>query len=368
MSTTLKWVVPCYFNDKNYAKSEIEFDLTNHLHLFLKNEVWNRKFDYGVSHGLKNTNPENIKKAVAKIYPRFISGYVNESRLSEYIEKNCGIIPSHLKLNYKKWNYRLGVVIIEVEYFQTSPEIPTKKDVLNFTYKEEFYLRYHRHISLLKELASFFLAGLHLSFPTRSVMGLNDEIVDEGFFCIKSGRKAYAAELRTNLFMHHILIENDKIQNVNQNLDGLAQIWHLNLWPLKRFLISVESNRITMDNLLDLLYALEGLFHKNTSSDFIKMFCIITLCQERKYAVRLKEWLDVAFRIRNDIAHGERSYESADKVMFLGKKISCEEVYWEMKTIVVMIMMVAISKLLRTPGMKNLKFSNDDLLDVLFNK
>lgn len=199
-------------------------------------------------------------------------------------------------------------------------------------------------------------------------MGWNDEPIDDGILYIKSAKKSYATHLRTSSFMHHILIETEKKQNIEKNLEALASIWHLNLWPLKRYLISVESNRITMDHLLDLLYSLEGLFHKNTSSDFIKTFCIVTLCKEKKYAVRLKEWLDLAFRIRNDIAHGERSYDSMDKLSFLGKEITAEEVYWEMKTIVVMMLMRAISKILNSEGMKNLKFSNEDLLDAIYKK
>lgn len=365
MSTKINWIVPCYFNYKEYSNDEIVFDLTKHLQLFLKNEVWNRKFDYGFNNGLKNTDIEDIKNVKIKIKPRSISN-VYPKRIIDYIER-FQKIPKYLDLeNYKKWDSNLGVVIIEVEYYNNSNEIPTRKEVIDFEYREDFYKNYHKHVAVLKELASFFLASLHLTFPTKSIMGWNDDPIDDGIFCIKSNKKFYATHLRTNSFMHHILIEKDKIQNVIENMDALASVWHLNLWPLKRFLISVESNRVSMDNLLDLLYSLEGLFSKNTSSDYIKMFCTITLCKEKKQAIHLKEWLDKAFQIRNDIAHGERSYDSFDKIKFLGKEIAVEQVYWEMKKIVVLMLIRAISKLLKDNKIKNLKFNHEDLLNVVF--
>jgi hypothetical protein len=337
MSTISRWVVPCNFTEENQKVEPIEFDLTKHLELMLSNEVWNRKFDYGFSTGLKNTNPKDIKRATIIVYPRFISGYVNENRIPGIIEKVCGKIPPHLKLkNYKDWSHQIGTVIIETEYESEIKNIPTKKDLSEIVpnFDMEFIEIYHRHLAVLKEIASFFLAGMHLSFPTESVIMKNDTPINDGFLLFNSKKRTYGSKIATSAFMHEILIETSKLSNVKTNLDRLASVWHNNLWPLKRYLNAIESDQISMDNLLDLIYALEGLFDRQTSSDFIKTMCLSSMCKTRKEAKGLKNLLDLAYRIRNDITHGERSYDAYDYVKLEGKEILAQEVYWKMKGIV----------------------------------
>jgi hypothetical protein len=372
MTTISRWIVPCYFTEEKHKTDQLTFDLTDYLKIMLKNEVWNRKFDYGFSTGLKNTNPNEIKSAIIKVFPRFISGYVNENRIPELIENICGKIPTHLKVkSYKEWSHQIGFSVIEIEYNTKTKNIPSKKDLTGDYIPHiemEFIEKYHQHMAVLKELASFFLAGLHLSFPTQSIMIRNDRPINDGFLQIKSGRLTYASKISTNAFMHEILIETSKKSNIDINLKGLASVWHYDLWPLKRYLNAVESDQISMDNLLDLIYALEGLFDKSTSSDFVKTMCIINLCRTRKEASKMKSLLDVAYRIRNDIAHGERSYDPYDYVKLDGKETLAQMIYWQMKGIVAVMMIKAISKLLNNKEMRNLRFNTDDFINLTFEK
>jgi len=351
----------------------IRFDLTNHLKLILKNEVWNRKFEYGFNSGLKNTNPDEIKSVSAIIYPRFFSGYVNEKRLAEIIESACGKIPPHLHIDsYKDWSHHIGTTIIEIEYYHDVEDIPTKSDFKDYFYlpkiDRNFIEQYHRHIAVLKEIASFFLAGLHLSFPTKSFAINTDSPLKDGFSLMSSKRRKYGSKLATSAFMHEIYIETSKLSNVISNLEGIAKIWHLNLWPLKRFLVAVESDQISMDYLLDLIFALEGLFEKQASSDFIKIFCLKSLCLTRKEAKEIKDILDLSYKLRNDMVHGERTYDLFDKVKLGGKEILAQDVYWQMKGVVAVMIIKAMSKLIKTPGMKNLRFVEDDLVNAIFEK
>jgi hypothetical protein len=372
MTTISRWVVPSYFSEEKLKTDQLTFDLTEHLKLMLKNEVWKRKFDYGFSGGLKNTNSEEIKRATINVFPRFFSGLVNENRVPELIEKTCGKIPSYLNVkSYKEWSYINGFTIIEIEYNVKIRNIPTKKDLTEDfvpNYDMDFVEKYHQHLAVLKELSTFFLAGLHLSFPTQSIMMHTDQPTNDGFFQISSGKKNYACKVATNAFMHEILIETSKKNNIETNFRGLAAVWHYDLWPLKRYLNAVESDQISMDNLLDLMYALEGLFDKNTSSDFIKTMCILSLTNSRKDARSMKALLDIAYRIRNDIAHGERSYEPYEMVKFEGKETLAQQIYWKMKTVVARMMIKAISKLLNNPEMKNLRFNTDDFINLTFEK
>lgn len=372
MSTITRWVVPCYFSEENFKTTPITFNLTDHLKLFLTNEVWNRKYHYGFDSGLKNTDKSKIERVTITIHPRFISGFVNEKRIPQLIEKECGKIPAYLNVkSYKEWSYHNGVAILETEYSTPVKNIPTKSDLHDDYmphYDMDFIEVYHRHLAVLKEVSSFFLATLHLSFQTSSVIMPNDNPLNDGFLQIVSGDKSYCSRVSTNAYMHEILIETSKLENVKLNLDGLASVWHLNLWPLKRYLNAVESDQISMDNLLDLIYALEGLFEKNASSDFIKMLCISVLCTTRKEAREKKSILDLAYRIRNDIAHGERSYDPFDKVKLDGKEILAQNIYWEMKVVTASMLIKAISKLLSNKEMKNLRFIDQDLLIQIFKK
>lgn len=339
----------------------------------LQNEVWNRKFDFGFSTGLKNTNLNEIDNAKAKIFPRFISGYVNEKRIPDLIEQECGKFPTHLKLkDYKNWSHQLGFVLFEIAYNISTNNIPTKKDLTEDfipNYETDFIEKYHQKLAVLKELASFLLAGLHLSFPTESIMIRTDNPINDGIFQIKSGRSTYACKVSSNAFMHEILIETSKLQsNVNPNLEGLASVWHYNLWSLKRYLNAVESDQLSMDNLLDLLFALEGLFDKSTSSDFVKSMCLVTLCRNRKEARKMKNLLDVAYSMRNEIAHGGQSYDPYDKVKLEGKETLAQMIYWKVKPIVAVMIIKAISKLLKDKNMKNLRFNSDDFVNLTFEK
>ena len=134
----------------------------------------------------------------------------------------------------------------------------------------------------------------------------------------------------------------------------------------ERYLNAVESDQISMDNLLDLIYSLEGLYGKNTSSDFVKISCMVMMCNTRKDARKLKALLDLAYRIRNDIAHGERSYDTYDYVTLDGKEILAQTVYWEMKTVVACMLIKAISKLIKNEDMRNLRFNTDDFINLSF--
>lgn len=168
--------------------------------------------------------------------------------------------------------------------------------------------------------------------------------------------------------MHHILITKSRIKDVTDNISGLSKAWHHNLWALKRYLIAVRSNLVDMDNLLDLIYALEGLFEKHASSDFIKLFCVLSLSSNKKEAHELKNMLDLAFKIRNEIAHGSTYYHGYESMELNGKKILAENIYWKMKTLVCRMLIKAISKLINTPNMKNLIFKKDDLFNLVYRK
>ncbi|HYF32819.1 MAG TPA: hypothetical protein VD993_16960 [Chitinophagaceae bacterium] len=372
MATISRWVVPCYFTEEDLKTKPIVFDLTSHLKKMLVNEVWRRKFNYGFGKALKKTSPDDIKSATITIFPRFISGYVNEARIQELIHEYFGRLPTYLKIrNYKDWSHQIGFAVIQTEYLSTTTNIPTKKDLTAEVlpnYEMEFIEKYDQHLAVLKELSSFFLATLHLCFPSESFMMRNHNPINDGYFQIQSGRRTYASRVSTNAFMHEILIETSKMSNVETSMNSLAEVWHYDLWSLDRYLRAVESDQISMDNLLDLIYSLEGLFEKSTSAEFIKTMCVLNLCNSRKEARAMRNLLDLAYKIRNEIVHGGISFDPFDKVKLEGKEILAQSVYWKTKTIVAQMLIKAISKLLNNKDMRNLRFNIDDFINLTYQK
>lgn len=366
--TISRWLLPCYFTEENHRVSPVSFDLTTHIKTILANEVWQRKFKYGFDTGLKNTDISTIAKATVVIYPRFISGAVYFDRLEKLVKGECGKIPKQFNLeSYKKWPHANGLAVVSVAY-NFSVKMPSRANLKSIMpqYNQKFIEVYHQMLAVSKELSAFFLAGLHLTFPTHSIAISNDNPLNDGIFQIASGRQLNFSQMSSNRFMHEILIETSKINYVERNLEALAGVWHYDLWPLNRYMSAVESDQITMDNLLDLLYALEGLFDKSTASDFIKITCMMQLCKTKREARQLKALLDLAYRIRNDVAHGERSYDNFDRVKLAGKEILAQEVYWKMKNVAAGMIIRAISKMLASPNMRNLRFTPDDFINLAF--
>ncbi len=100
----------------------------------------------------------------------------------------------------------------------------------------------------------------------------------------------------------------------------------------------------------------------------LKMTCVLHLSSNKKQAKKLKGILDLGFRIRNDIAHGERSYDLFDKVKIEGKEKLAQDIYWNLKVIVAQMIIIATSKLITNPDLRNLKLNEDDFLKLIYKE
>lgn len=297
-------------------------------------------------------------------------GYWKQIFFEKVILDSFGKVPDYFRLNsHDDWPLSNGVVVLEIKYKYDVVKIPAKKDLVGsgfLHFEDEFVKSYKMHSAVISEFCHFVLAGLHLKFPTQSFMINNEKTVYDGFFQIASNGKMYCEHMRSSLFMHEVMIEKDKLTELEMTFDSLSLIWHHNLWSLKRYLSAIKSNQVSIDSLLDLIYALEGLFDKNTSSDFVKIVCLTKLANSIKKAKEVKAVLDLAYRIRNEIAHGGISYEPYDKVKLQGKEVFVEEVFWKMKHFVAVMIALAINKVLNDKQQTNLRFNEDDLIQHLF--
>ncbi|KNB61190.1 HEPN domain-containing protein [Chryseobacterium sp. Hurlbut01] len=369
MSTIIQWFIPCYFNTDDGNNDEICIDITDDIKTIFSKNLAEKKVEFSYNYNLQFFKPNSFLSVKIYILPRFTSGYANENRLTEYIENNSNKIYSYFKVDsgFKNWHYALGTVRIET-VIKENYHLPSRNEIKEFNFKSDFVGDYHKFVSLNKEILAIFLASLHLTFPTKSIMGWNDNPINDGILHFSSNQRHFFESLKTNQGMHHVLITKSRLNDLKQNLSGIADVWDSNLWSLKRYLIAVKSNQIDMDNLLDLLYALEGLFDKNTSADFIKTFCSLRLGNDKIEAHKIKSTLDSAFKIRNEIAHGAQHYRGYEKIKINGKEVLSQELYWDLKFIVSQILILAIIKLLKNKDMKNLNFKIDDLFDIVYKK
>lgn len=369
MSTKIQWFIPCYFNTDDASDNEICIDITEDIKTAFSKNLAEKKVDFSYNYNLQFFKSEDFESVKIYILPRFMSGYVNKNRLSEYIENNSNKIFSYFNVDssFRNWHYALGTVRIE-SILKDKYYLPSRNEIKDFSFNGDFVSDYHKFVSLNKEILSIFLSSLHLTFPTKSIMGWNENPINDGVLHFNSNKRHFFESLKTNQCMHHVLITKSRLNNLKQNISGIAEIWDSNLWSLKRYLIAVKSNQIDMDNLLDLLYALEGLFDKNTSADFIKTFCLLRLGNDKTEAHKIKSTLDSAFKIRNEIAHGAQHYRGYEKIKLNGKEILSQDLYWDLKFIVSQILILEINKLFKNKDLKNLNFKIDDLFDMVYKK
>jgi hypothetical protein len=123
-----------------------------------------------------------------------------------------------------------------------------------------------------------------------------------------------------------------------------------------------------MENFLDLLFALEGLFSKSTSSEFIKIACSTLLEKKKNKAMKNLETLNIAFKLRNDLVHGGIGLTGMEEIKIGGKTTLSQDIFWDLKSIVAGAIMWTIEKLHKNNDMKNLRISPNDLINKIYDK
>ncbi|GMA65824.1 hypothetical protein GCM10025859_63370 [Alicyclobacillus fastidiosus] len=194
----------------------------------------------------------------------------------------------------------------------------------------------------------------------------SDEHVGGGLFEIESLGGIRASELTTAEFTFPVIFDSKTLGVFSNLLKQLSEKWHLNLWPIYRLCKAVNKEYVEMDSFLQLIFAFEGVFDKNASSDFMKLAVQILLASSRKEANEYRETLDRAFNMRNDCVHGSMSFSGMESVRIGNRNVLSQGVFWPLKRIASGMILVAFKKLIANPNMKNLRIVADDVLDKIF--
>lgn len=367
MGTRLVWIVPAFYDLTDAADKPLRFSLLRIARKILKNNVWERKYNFGNTSSLSRIKPNSITKANIILPPYYwISSidYSDKRRIRKIINNYCKDIFKNSTDVVDKSNVDCGrsIVVFDFEFSFDVNGISQNRS----EWKIDFVESYDMLTALVEEIGAIFRAACYLIFHCKFPIMPSLRSQEGGLVHISSFGKTYFCVKPTRNFNYPAILTKNEIHLLRKMLSILSKVWHLNMWPLFRYLKSLSGTYIPMENFLDLMFALEGLFDRSTSSDFIKLACISIIKKDKKEAIKSLGTLTTAFRMRNEIVHGENSYSGMEKVKICGKEVLSQEVFFNLRKIVAEMIVTALFKLVKNEKMKNLRINHNDIIDTIF--
>ena len=324
MNNKFIWILPSGFMAEEIGP--YEFDLFKSLRILIKNEFWNRKVNYEKRYFFSKESFKNIVSAKIKIFPRTKSYFFIKDEHKRIFEKNIQVINEDVQYIYDRGNLRVckSLSFIEIE-FESKTQISknilriNENDPENFYTDMDFEKLYEGLISISNELISLFLTGIHIIFPTRDTFFESHKPQTGGIVLVKDETISFYRDEHSNVLTHPILLEVEKIKLVDEVINVISSIWHKDLWTVHRFLKALRSDYIDIDNLLDLVFALESFFVKNTSTEFMRIAANVIGSNSIAESNKADLLLRTVFSLRNEVVHGGKYY----RIM---KKSLCSEV------------------------------------------
>lgn len=357
--TTYTFAVPAWYVTN--TEDDLDRDCTQIVQSMLKNEVWTRGFDYGFSGALKGVKPEDILKVQATI--------------TGLKEQHCGqtltdaiprFVPGFKKSQARKLlrtGWRQNFFVTTIEFARSFDE--SDRSHLSMEYLSSF----HQAMAINKEVSALFKAAIQLVYHcTLLPMHSSDERRGFGLVFIKCGGGLHIEESPSLTHTYPAIMKPDSKTEFDRVFQLLADRWSFPLWSIHRFLKAIPDSFADVEGVLDLLFAFEGLFDKNASSDFIRLTADILCSQRISNARKVDEILKKAFSIRNEIVHGGKSYTGLEKQKLSGGEKIVWEVFWDLKTVVAGMICFALDKLAASPDMRNLRIQTEDVLVRVFQK
>jgi hypothetical protein len=362
MGTRFVWLIPAFCKMQT-GQQELAFDLTDYVRIFLQNKVWERKYEYGYRGGLKSIKSTDIEKSMLTFFDCSNSG-IPKGQVFDMLDKYF-TQKSHwwtfIDVEASSLANCKGLALQEIEFTFNTENIPEPDQ----SYDENFLLRYHACNAVAVEVQAFFRTAWYLNFICKYLMtpGLFNESSLGGISEISSLGKARMDINRTSGFAYPVIVTPSELDKFLELLQKVSKIWHMSLWPLFRYTKIFESQHVEMESFLDLLFALEGLFDHSTSTDFIKLACSLIVADSPIEARKITGTLSTAYNMRNEIVHAGRFFNGLEEISLRGKKVLSQEVFVELRKIVVKMLCFCMDKLLTNSNMRNLRVNSDDLIN-----
>jgi hypothetical protein len=359
--------VPTFYEIKD--ENPLKYDFLGQSRELLNNKVWERKYSFGDTLSLKGLAPEDIQKAELILFPYYwISekDYLASKKIDDAVKKYFDTSYEGFTeiVKQAKVGCSRNIAVFDFEFAFDLEGVSNDP----YDWKEEFIISYHRCVGIVKEVGALFRTACYLLFHCMFPIMPNMKSPEGGLIQISSMGKYYSGAELTSEYSYPAIFIPDKVESLQKIINVLSKYWHLSMWPLFRYLKALSGTYIQMEDFLDLLFSLEGLFDKNASSDFIKLACSVLTSESRAEAIHTQDLLDCAYRMRNEIVHGGISYDGFEKINIGGKEELSQTVFFELRKIVAKILNFALAKLLANSEMRNLRINLEDVLNHHFLK
>ncbi|WP_460678971.1 hypothetical protein [Mucilaginibacter koreensis] len=372
-----RWFFPTSMRSRT---SKFKFDITNDCKIFLSQpDYYQRKVKFDTQHSYDQAFASLIDRISIVIHPFTSAPMSNTHEANTLVIQEIGPFKEFEHIIHRG-NLRLakGLAVITVEFqgdytytenLRTSEETDIEK-MMNWDMDFEDMRR--KMISLVSDICSFFLLGLHITYPTHNNSHESFKPQSSGLLSF-SGNGEYIMDEHSDIFSYPLLIEEDRLPALTAVLTQIAQVWHKNIWSFYRFLKGVRSDYITIDNFLDLMFTLESFYDNNTSTEIMKLVSSVIVAESKADAKKIQELLSYCFRIRNEVAHGGTNYRLYDYVPKKQNepqdKLLIIKLYWGLKNLNTQLIYHGILKILNdknpTPA-SSIRFGISDISDKCF--
>jgi hypothetical protein len=369
-----RWFLPTSMRSKT---SRFEFDITDDCKIFLAQpDYYDKKVKFDSQHSFDQSFTSLIERISIVIHPFTSAPMSNTHEANSIVIQEIGAFNEFEHIIHRG-NLRLarGLVVITIEFqgdytytenLKTSEETDIEK-MLNWNMDFEDMRR--KMISLVSDFCSFFLLGLHITYPTHNNSHESHKPQSSGLLSF-AGNGKYIMDEHSDIFSYPLFLEEDRLQSLKTVLPQIAKVWHKNIWSFYRFLKGVRSDYITIDNFLDLVFTLESFYDKNTSTEIMKLVSSVIVAESKADAKHIQQILTYCFRIRNEVAHGGTNYRLYDYVPKKPNEPQDEllivKLYWSLKNLNIQLLYQGILKILNDKNPKpasSIRFGISDISD-----
>lgn len=378
MEHTFKWFLPTSIRSKS---KYIEFDITKYCKTFFAHEFYfKRKISFDKQYDFDQTFTERISEIKLKLHPFTDAPMSNTNEAELIIEKEIGNFQNYQHI-VTRGNLRRahGLVIIEIKLQDDLKYTPNLKsedeyDIDKiFNWNHDFEQFKSKMISIANDICSFFLLGMHITYPTHSNFTESSRPQTSGLLSFEGGGQRYIMDEHSDMLSYPLFFEEDRLGALKIIWGQISQVWHKDIWSFHRFIKGVRSNYTTIDNFLDLVFTLESFFNQNTSTETMRLISSVIAGKDKSDAKRIDQLLADSFRIRNEVVHGGVHYRLYD---YLPRKPKGNEkrkmimhLYWELKNLNIILIYLGIQKLIKDKNpvpASSIRFGTDDILNKYF--
>lgn len=376
MEHIFRWFLPTSIRSE---KKYFEFDITKYCKTFFSNDLYfEREIHFNKSYKFDRLLTEKFSNITIKIYPFTSAPMSNTNEAESIVENEIGAFEDYQHIvsrgNLRKMQ---GLIIVQMSLnadISYSPNLKLEEEYdieKIFGWNDEFENLKSAIVSVANDICAFFLLGLHLTYPTHSTYHESTPPQSSGLLSFTHEGGRYIMDEHSDIMSYPILLEEERLNILATNLGLIAQVWHKNIWSFHRFLKAVQSNYITIDSFLDLVFALESFFDKNTSTEMMRLVTSIIIANNRQDTQKIDQLLLNSFRIRNEVAHGGLHYRLYDYMpgKTKGKKKMILESFWELKNLNIALISYGIRKLIADKSPfppSSIRFGVNDILNKLF--